>query len=456
MKALLPLLKANLISVISVAVAIIAAPVMLYFGRSWENKVHAEVESEVSNHLQQLSSSDVTYSVEPYLSGQQPVSVKAPPNQPTTNAVVALLQGVVAGSEEVRRKAIEFNKRDKPLLITGPTPADNLFPDNKDESTRLKLLEQMVERWPKAHADLLREFRVGLPPDAARVRTDLEALRTKEIARLTTGRTEAALSPEQRTQLQQLLGKSRLEIYRQGATELAYYGAPSMFTAVQPFDRTKSSVLPMETAWEWQHLYWIHRDVIRALTLANSDLLGAARPVYLGPVKIVESITVTRPGEKAGSASGSSTPDDGRSAGGGGGGSPDGSVEVPRNFTLSHTGRAAAPPVPNPLYDIRYVDIVMVVSASRLPQVLAAFPRVNFMTVVDVDIEEFDPMPALAAGFDLGSEHVVRATIRLETIWLRSWMKQWMPPVVRKSLGIPDDPSPTGSEGGTAPESPEN
>lgn len=436
MKKILPFLKANLVSVISVVVALLAAPVMLYFSGGWSKKIKSEVETEVANHIQQLNASEVTYQIEPYLSGMEAVSVKAPPNEASTNAVAALLQQVIAGSESVRASAVEFNSAGKALLIDGESPSERLFPENKNDSDRLRLLDLLIERYPKAHEDLLREFNAGSPPDVARMVSTLQDLRTKEVARLTTGRTEADLSDAQREQLNETLGNARLDLAKQAAQRVCFYATPSIFVSVTPWD--KSKVLPMETAWEWQHTYWVHRDIIRALALANSDALGQWRPVSLGPVKVVESIAVSLPGAKAREAS---------SEGGGGGGGPtDGAAEVARNFTLSHTGRAAAPVAPNAMYDIRFVDITMVVSASRLPQVIAAFPKVNFMTVVDVDLSELDPAPLLRAGYDLDSEHLVRATIRVETVWLRSWLKTSMPPSVRKSLGIPDDPAPAPNE----------
>lgn len=444
MKKLVPWLKANLISVASVAVALLAAPAMLFFAKGWERKLHQNVEAEVASHIQQLNGSDVTYSIDPYLSGQQPISVTAPPNEATTNAVAALLREVLAGSDAVRRKAIELNSADKPLLIQGLSPQENLFPENRDDSTRLRLLDQLIGQWPKANADLISEFRAGSPPDPARVRAALEDLKAKEIERLTTGGTEANLTPDDYSQLLQTLGKTRLDLYRQAATEFAFYAAPDMFKNVLPWDR--ASVLPMSTAWEWQHTYWVHRDLMRAFLVANSDDFGAHRPVYLAPLKIVESITIVKPGQNRSASAPGREP----GAAGAAGGPTDGAAEIQRNYTESFTGHAAHPTAPNALYDIRYADVVLIAASSRIPRIIAAFPRVNFMTVIDLDVEEYDPIPALSQGYDVGSDHLVRATMRIETIWLRSWMKQYMPPEIRKELGIPDDPSPAAERGAAA------
>lgn len=448
MKKLVPWFKANLISVVSVVVALLAAPAMLFFAKSWERKLHQNVEAEVASHIQQLNGSDVTYNIDPYLSGQQPISVKAPPNEATTNAVSALLRDVLAGSDSVRQKAIELNSADKPLLIQGATPQESLFPENKDDSTRLRLLDQLIERWPKANSELIAEFRAGSPPNSARVKAALEDLKAKEIERLTTGGTEANLAPDDQTQLLQTLGKARLDLYRQAATEFAFYAATDIFKNVQPWDR--ASVLPMATAWEWQHTYWVHRDLMRAFLVANSDDFGAHRPVYLAPLKIVESITITKPGQNKPAATPGRDP---AAAGGAGGGPTDGAAEIQRNYADAFTGHASQPTAPNALYDIRYADVVIIAASSRIPQIIAAFPRVNFMTVVDLDLEDYDPVPALSQGFDVGSDHLVRATLRVETIWLRSWIKQYMPPEIRKELGIPDDAAPASpaEEGSASP-----
>lgn len=434
MKKLVPWLKANLISVISVAVAIITAPIMMYFSSGWSTSVREGLATEVAGQMQKLDQLDVTYQINPYLSGQQPISVKATPNKATTEAVTALLTRVTEGAEKVRERAADLNGAGKALLIDGETTAERLFPDNPDVSARLRLLDRLIAEYPTAHDQLLTRFHAGSPTSQDRVKQLLSDLRAKEVSRRTVGRTENDLSEEDRASLDAMMGSSRLELYRNDARSTSFYANRSAFQAVQPWDTSK--VLPIETAWEWQFNYWIHEEVIEAVAAANSDDLGSWLPVFRAPVKVIESIAIVQlekpraPGGRDADLGG---------GGGGAGAGGDGSTEIQRNFNLSHTGRAAAPTAPNPIYDIRYVDLTLIVSSQRLPAVLAAFSQTNFMTVIDVDLEPFDAWAALAQGYDLGSEHVVRARIRVETVWLRAWMKKWMPPSVRKSLGIPDD-----------------
>lgn len=452
MKNLLPWLKANLVSVISVAVALIAAPVAVFFALGWISSIRAGVEGDVSKRLSELSALDVTYSIPPYLAGQQPVDVKGPPNEATVQAVSSLLQRIVSETGQVRQEAIAFNQRGKSPLI------DGLFPNQPDESTRLRLLASMIRLYPEAHDKLLRDSRGGTPPPAEAVQLRVDEVRSKEIARRTGGRTAAQLTPEDAAQLETLLSETRLERYRATASELSFYALPAAFEAVKPFN--PNELLPLETAWDWQFNYWVHADVIAAIAEANKDpVSGSWQPVYRAPVKIIESIAVRKPGETAGGSSrggrSNSSEGDG-SQGGGGGGGGDADAQIQPNFTLSHTGRAAAPVAPNAVYDIRYVDLVVIVSSRQLPRVLAAFPKTNFITVVGVDMEHVPSLPLLERGYDVGGDHLVRATIRLETAWLRDWTKKFMPPSVRTALGIPDDPPPAeNAEQGSSSPAPE-
>ena len=48
----------------------------------------------------------------------------------------------------------------------------------------------------------------------------------------------------------------------------------------------------------------------------------------------------------------------------------------------------------------------------------------------------------LASGYYYGDDHVSRAQITIETIWLREWTKQWMPPNVKVTVGLEAPPAP--------------
>jgi hypothetical protein len=48
----------------------------------------------------------------------------------------------------------------------------------------------------------------------------------------------------------------------------------------------------------------------------------------------------------------------------------------------------------------------------------------------------------LERGYYYGPEHVVRATITIESVWLRNWVGPLMPASVKRSLGVPEPTPP--------------
>ncbi len=441
MKKLVPWLKANWIGLTALVLAIIAAPVALYFAAGWRASVLKTVETNVSQDITSLNAIDVTYEVQPFLSGQEPISVKAVPNEASTRAVTRILEMVQSESAAVREAAQAFNARDKRPLIGGTSASENLFPEPADESSRLRLLSRMVTEWPRAHEELLRRSHMGMPLSADHMVTTLQQVQSQEVSRLDSGQPGRALTPDEQAEIARVLSERRVQLYRNEARRVTAYAEPAVFRGVTAWPAT--TVLPLETAWQWQMLFWIHEEIIRAIVVANADSVGGWLPVYEAPVKRIESIAVSAP-TKSGTAAGGGG--DRGAPGGPTGGEPqppgDERAETPRDFSLTHTGRASWPVIPNPIYDIRYVDVRMIVSSERLPSVLAAFPKTNFMTVVGLSILDYDPKADMREGFDYGAEHLVRADIRIETIWLRGWMKQWMPPKIRTALGIAEEPKP--------------
>jgi hypothetical protein len=56
--------------------------------------------------------------------------------------------------------------------------------------------------------------------------------------------------------------------------------------------------------------------------------------------------------------------------------------------------------------------------------------------VTDLDLGEVDAWAALDEGYFYGDEHVVRVTLEVESIWLKSWLVPMMPEELRKALGM--------------------
>jgi hypothetical protein len=121
---------------------------------------------------------------------------------------------------------------------------------------------------------------------------------------------------------------------------------------------------------------------------------------------------------------------DGGAAAGGANANP--KMPVGFDYAASITGRKT-----NPLYDVVYVDVDMVVETARLPQVLDELSRYNFFTVVAINVTPADSFEAARSGFIYGQAPVSNVSMTLETIWLRDWTAQFMPDDLKRTLGVP-------------------
>lgn len=438
MKKVLPWIKSNIVVVITMTLALIGAPLMLFFGTQWNSKVRAEVEQEVSKNVQDLDKLEVQVQIDPVSPTDQPISLRTLPNDATIQAVSSILDARRSDSQAVVARATEFNQRGRALLIDGAAPSEKLFPEPSDDSSRIRLLNRMIALWPESHADLLKNSRAGVPPTIEEVTADLEEQRAREAKRRLSGREEQKLTPDEEAEVTKLLSDRRAELYRQRARQLTVYAEPGVFKSVKPWD--SANVPPIEQAWEWQWLKWIHDDVLAAIVRANTDPAKGWLPVFEAPVKRIESIEVKpfeRPNQGGADAAAAAAPGD-----------P--AARLAPDYTKSLSGRAAWPDVPNPVYDIRTVDVTVLVAADRLPMLLDAISKTNFMTVVGMKTTAAPAKSELAAGFDFGGDYLLRAELRIETVWLRSWTTPMMPKPVRAMLGIPD-PAPAPAEEAAAP-----
>lgn len=440
---ILNFIKSNLIVVIALLMAAIAIPVQMVFGAKWSAKIKAEVEQQVSQQMRDLDQLEVNVQLNAMMAGEKPIASRTLPNDATVEAFATLVKARHADSERAIDAVTKFNRRAHALLVDGAQPEDKLFPAPANASARIRLLGTFIERWPKAHADLLTGLHAGMPPTEEVVKGELENLRTREMARRLQGREEQRLNPEEEAEIASLLSERRLELYRRAASAVTVYAPSDVFRAVVPW--SDAGIPPeriadesLREAWERQWLLWIHTDLVEAIEQANADARGSWLPVYEAPIRRILSINVQPWASRndRGGRAGAEASEGGAGAAAGGGG--DGSAEMAPDFAHSISGRGGWPLAPNGLYDVRYADLSMVVALERLPRVIDALSKTNAMTVVGVSLSSYRAAPDLERGFYLGSDVLVQADIRVETIWLRSWTTPMMPKPVRDQLGIPD------------------
>ncbi len=410
MKKYLEWVKKHLVFVILLAVAILAFPVMFFISNGMNAKGRKAVESDTMQLSQTLNSLRVNYSVEPVMPGLPGFSASRPPNAATTDALKILIGQSIEQVDKARAMVVEFNKNDFHPIVEG------LFPKPTDGESVAKR-DAMARRWVPWNADYLRDAGAGRPPAASEVARRVEEKRLREVDRLLGLNPDAAaITPELEAEIRSALVQERVNAYSAPAQQsILFYASPDALASVAPF--AGASVPELELCWEWQWVSWVNQMLIDAVRAANEYDLAVAQ----APVKRIEQITVEPLAYPGGSTNVAS----------------DLTQEIPQRFEASISGREYSPDNPNALYDIRYATMRMIVASKRIPEILDAFASSNLITAIDLDIAAVDDLQSLAAaGYHFGGEHVVRVHVRVETIWLREWMREYMPPTVRTRLGV--------------------
>lgn len=443
MKPVLAWVKANLVSVIAIVVAILALPAMLYFSAGWSAKLQEQVEQDVGGNMRELNQISVTYTAPTLDPSQPPISFNRVPNEATTQAIQSWLEQLRLEVDRINELALEANDPDREPLV------DGLFPQPSGAESTSKRLE-MARVWPGAMRELLRDAGADAPPDAAVVFDRLLSQYEVERQRLlgVEAAEDATLEPEDEQRIRAELGAERLRIYQDHAEGVRFYGAPSVIENIGSWEETRGAP-SIEVCWEWQLRYWTLEDILEALAAANTDEAGQEQTVQYAPIKRIENISIqTWDLESIAGAVNQQPPTTANT-----------STEIPRNYSISPSGRTAYPAAPqNQLYDIRYVDLTLIADSTRIPQVLAAFPRTGLMSVVDLPIvETYDPTTDLPQGYYYGADPLVRLRLRVETIWMREWMAPFAPASVRAAMGIPNswaNPEPATPNAPETPPSP--
>lgn len=221
---------------------------------------------------------------------------------------------------------------------------------------------------------------------------------------------------------------------------------------------------PHDVIWEGQMQVWIQQTLVESIVRANEvytqdGQFNTETSIINQPVKQILVFEVFPPEAKATEPSrrGGSTGTGIRSSGAGalpqpgftpgvnpggipgfnpsGPGGPSGASEsaepdityqeykdamlkrIEDDFT-NPTGRKS-----NLLYDVRYAEMQLLVDSRMIPKLFNAINQTNFMTIIGVGMEDVDEYSAFASGYFYGETvDVVKLTLRVETIWLKSWL----------------------------------
>ncbi len=458
MSKIIGFIKANLIVVISIVLILAFLPTGYIFANKWNKKIYEKANAAYTKEKRALASAGkITYTLPAVLEGEEDLSETRAPN----HAVTKFYQTHKAQREEQVQEVVDrgtaFNQGDHVELVPG------LLPRAADDRTQKRLGREMAEAIVGTNSSSsvyqrkLQRLNAGSPPDPEALKATLEDFKTREEQRYENASADGKMTSLQTEQLNNDLTARRLGEYIGRAKALTFYCTPQAFvdgaesasgssntggSSKSDYSVIPSAVPPLSTidealVFNWLWDYWIISDVLEAAALANQDPVSGAMAIPDAPVKRIESIRVSKI-ELGDSSTQDTVSDDpyysggGRSASSSRGGAQanDASAE---SFTQRTGGEADS------AYDIRMIELVVIASSQDLPRFIDAIGKTNYMTVTDLDLEEVDVWSDLEQGYYYGDDHVVRATITIESVWLRSWLEPLMPDRIKTALGIPLD-----------------
>ncbi|MEM9166818.1 MAG: hypothetical protein AAGB48_07310 [Planctomycetota bacterium] len=424
MKPVLAWLKSNFLLVIFGILALVPPPVAFIVAGGLNTDLVETRQQAASSALSQLRGSTVTYSLPPTSADEEPISESSAPNQVLTTYYAQERARRETQIEAIKAEAVQFNQQGREPLIDGifPEPAPGQGQLKRTEFGRVGIADESPE---SAYRALFNELRIRGLVDGEALAEQLNAQRDGQIAQITGDQGEGQLTPEQRDQLDQQMWAYRVSQYRAHAQDTAFYGDFLMLPVSVP---TGEPATPpsIDDCFAWQVDFWAVEDILRAFASANAvrDRSGVGGSVLSGVIKRVDSIALDPPPFADRAAPAAAGPR----------GRRDREESIPSG-PATLTGRGESP---SDLYDIRYATAEVVIATDKLPDLFDALASTNFITVIDVDLEAVDPWDDLMNGYFYGEDAVVRMTVRLELLYLRTWTVPWMPPRVREALGIAD------------------
>lgn len=413
MKATLDWAKKNWIVIACVAVPVVAVPAMVWGSLTWNGQVVKSAQERIEADIKDIRNPNLGYKLPGIKPDDETIEFTGAPNKLTNKAFGEARAKQMAAANDIVAQVVAFNKGDRKPLI------DGLFPEPPPGNQALQ--REMARRFnQEAQRELLKSINAQPPISVAEVTSRLNDRKQEFLQRVAASAGVAAnsvetqLTAEQVAELQNELVAVRMDAYRSHAARVLTYGDISAF--VLPTFGGESAVPSLAECWEWQVQFWIQQDLVRAIGLANSEAKNLG--VSVAPVKRLERIVVLPPVVVSMDPN-NPTPADG----------PD--------WTGSFTGRRS-----DSQMDVRKAEITLVIANQDLPKYVDALAKTNLMTVTSAKLSSVDIAADLGLGYYYGSASVVRATLTVETVWLREWTGEVMPKSVKDGTGgMPGDPN---------------
>lgn len=445
MKNMTAFIKKRWPLIVSILVILVALPAAWFMSNKLNAGLKDRQEQSANNLYTQLDGLRVTYELPAPVDGMEPVTESGVvPHRERTEFFREQQQAQDGRLTEATEEIIRFNSKGRGVLVEGLFPKQ---PENDSEAQllRLRLQDRLIPGdGQSAYEQLLASINATTPPDPQGVLDQLNdtAARLREREAAQSGAAE--LDPEEQAAMTQELTAQRVSLYARPAQEHSIYMSLDVFPEGSPrqvgpaFPR-QAMAQPPSQGWTflWQLDYWLAQDIIGFLKVANTRN-ETLLPIVDAPIKRVLELEAKplRLNRLAGRGQYDDPIDMGPD--------PTSQVFEPRYYA-SPSGREAN--WLNQLYDIRRVEMSLVVDSARIPEILDAAAKQNLITVVDLDIQSVDVWGDLEQGYYYGPDHVARLDLELEFVYLRAWTAPLMPNIISQELGLPPHPEPEDDAG---------
>lgn len=474
-KTILAWVKSNLLIVIFSLLILVILPVSFFVSSSWLKSILTKQEKIGADEYNKIKGAQtITYTVPKYDANAGDSGYTGTPHAKVVQHYKRAREEFASKVEMLAKEGEDFNKGvgskasevgrgEHTPLVAGLFPKVAATEQQKANPGMLKDAEQAkINQMEDAllgkrglvnpYEQMLRSVNAGGVADPATLTQTIRDTLERRKQEITSN--NRALTQEEADGLRQQLVDRRLGAYQGRAGELGVYatlevfpqdgqatehqnpggmgsefGGPSWNTIVAgsiPPKRLRRDHLFM---YQWD--IWVLNDIFAAVRLANTGPDGKLLPIDKAVVKRIESIKIMTPegmkpldavpGQEEIVPDGGTPPAD-----------PGANGALDKNASITGRVRSGS----NPFFELRRVELRVVASSERINELQSAVAATNFMSITDLDMEMVDVWADLSQGYFYGNEHVLRATLQIETIWLKSWLLKYMPDEVKSALGI--------------------
>jgi hypothetical protein len=336
------------------------------------------------------------------------------PSKPVIDAGNKIVGEMKKESTAMRDAAVAMNKHT--LLVPQSLP----LPPNQGVQFdfRIKYTDLMTVSGPGHLPKLVAPLKAGLPPTADELmkrKQEIADKITKDVVINVNGQP----TPQTLQQAQQQIAEAQQKLPEQMRMAVAQkslvYVNPDAFDM---FPNIAGSTAPDPVnIYSAQLMLWVQQDVIAAVNDCNK---GAAN-VTVAPVKRLIKVQVDPAFVRDAAVPTSGDPD----------------APIAKAPLISPTGR-----VSNPMFDVVKFTITLDMDATQIEKFTRDLSRNRLMNAYNANVSVVDSATIMSQGYAYGTAPIANVQFECEALFMRSWSVALMPPLVKQSLGIPEEPAP--------------